>query len=119
MLPQYTESLHQRYPQVCDSCLPLVEDEIRRKDDMARSQALGGWLKQTKGKAKQRRVSATLQEREALSQALIIWRIRGCLWGITLLLFIVGYAAGELYHCRIIRVLSRFQSFLISDLSTD
>ncbi|KAE9408267.1 hypothetical protein BT96DRAFT_1030994 [Gymnopus androsaceus JB14] len=93
MLPQYTESLHERYPQVCDSCLLRVEDEIRRKDDMARAQALGGWLKQTKGKARQRRVSATLQERETLPKALFMWRIRGCLWGTTLLLFITGYFA--------------------------
>ncbi|KAF9076115.1 Ima1 N-terminal domain-containing protein [Rhodocollybia butyracea] len=91
MLPQYRESLHIRYPPVCESCLPAVEDEIQRKDAMARSQALGGWLKETKGKARQRRVSATLQEREKVSKELFVWRVRGVLWAATLMLFVVGY----------------------------
>ena len=72
-----------RYPPVCETCLPAVEDEIRKKDAMARTQALGGWLKETKGKARQRRVSATLQEREKVSRELFAWRIRGLLWGAT------------------------------------
>ncbi|KAJ3821804.1 Ima1 N-terminal domain-containing protein [Lentinula raphanica] len=91
MLPQYRESLHTRYPPVCESCAPAVEEEIRRKDAMARAQALGGWLKETRGKVRQRRVSATLQEREKVSRELLIWRIRGCLWVITLASFLSGY----------------------------
>ncbi|KAI6095514.1 hypothetical protein EDD16DRAFT_1720788 [Pisolithus croceorrhizus] len=49
-LPAYRESLHIRYPQVCAQCSPAVEDEIKRKDQMARTQALAGFLKDTKGK---------------------------------------------------------------------
>ncbi|KIK70775.1 hypothetical protein GYMLUDRAFT_32827 [Collybiopsis luxurians FD-317 M1] len=96
MLPQYRESLYVRYPPVCETCLPAVEDEIRKKDAMARTQALGGWLKETKGKARQRRVSATLQEREKVSRELFAWRIRGFLWGTSLISFLIGYAAALL-----------------------
>ncbi|KAG5220125.1 Integral inner nuclear membrane protein [Salix suchowensis] len=46
---------------------------------MARVSALGGWLKDSKGKDKQRRVSASV-EREKVNIELFIWRIRGCLW---------------------------------------
>ncbi|KAF5388560.1 hypothetical protein D9757_004594 [Collybiopsis confluens] len=93
MLPQYGESLHARYPVVCSNCLPAVEDEIRKKDTMARSQALGGWLKETRGKVRQRRVSATLQEREKASKEILAWRVRGCLWGASLTLFLTAYFA--------------------------
>ncbi|KAJ3750602.1 Ima1 N-terminal domain-containing protein [Lentinula detonsa] len=111
MLPQYRESLHTRYPPVCESCLPAVEEEIRRKDAMARAQALGGWLKETKGKVRQRRVSATLQEREKVSKELLIWRIRGCLWAITLMSFISGYIA-ILFDYRLFGRLSLLQPTL-------
>ncbi|KAJ3916623.1 Ima1 N-terminal domain-containing protein [Lentinula edodes] len=93
MLPRYRESLHTRYPPVCESCLPAVEEEIRKKDAMARAHALGGWLKETKGKVRQRRVSATLQERENISKELFAWRVRGCLWAATLGSFLAGYIA--------------------------
>ncbi|KAI6162079.1 Ima1 N-terminal domain-containing protein [Pisolithus thermaeus] len=84
-LPAYRESLHIRYPQVCAQCSPAVEDEIKRKDQMARTQALAGFLKDTKGKDRQRRVSATGKERGNLEPQLAIWRLRGALWWITLL----------------------------------
>lgn len=95
MLPRYRESLHTRYPPVCESCLPAVEEEIRKKDAMARAHALGGWLKETKGKVRQRRVSATLQERENIPKELFAWRVRGCLWAATLGSFLAGYIASE------------------------
>lgn len=84
-LPAYRESLHVRYPPVCAQCSPAVEDEIKRKDQMARTQALAGFLKDTKGKDRQRRVSATGKERENLEPQLAIWRLRGALWWTTLL----------------------------------
>ncbi|THV06000.1 hypothetical protein K435DRAFT_646074 [Dendrothele bispora CBS 962.96] len=90
MLPEYRESLHLRYPPVCDSCMPAVEEEIRKKDNMARSQALGGLLKETKGKVTQRRVSQTSEQRERVSKELVVWRVRGCLWGLTLLVAMLG-----------------------------
>lgn len=85
MLPEYRESLHARYPPVCEMCQQSVDDEIHRKDNMARVSALGGWLKDSKGKDKQRRVSASV-EREKVNIELFIWRIRGCLWAGTSLI---------------------------------
>lgn len=97
MLPQYRESLHLRYPPVCDECLPAVEDEIQRKDQMARRKALGGWLNESKGKEKQRRVSEIYVEKESLGLAteIIAWRIRGTLWVLTLALTAFGNLTGE------------------------
>lgn len=89
-LPDYRTSLHARYPPVCDKCLPAVEDEIRSKDHMARTKALGGWLKQSKGKEKERKVSGSGKHREKLGVQLAAWKIRGCLWATTLLLVVVG-----------------------------
>ncbi|KAJ7596871.1 Ima1 N-terminal domain-containing protein [Mycena floridula] len=97
-LPAYKESLHQRYPQVCQDCLPLVEEEIRNKDTMVRSRALGGWLKETKGKDRQRRVSGTLKERDKMSTQIIAWRLRGFLWVLTWLGSIIGSLAGAFHH---------------------
>ncbi|KAF8560218.1 hypothetical protein OG21DRAFT_1452054 [Imleria badia] len=86
-LPAYRESLHARYPPVCVNCLPAVEDEIEQKNQMARTKALGGWLKETKGKERQRLVSGSAKDRERLSMGfqLAIWRVRGALWWTTLL----------------------------------
>ncbi|KAG7099033.1 hypothetical protein E1B28_000913 [Marasmius oreades] len=89
-LPAYQESLYLRYPPVCGSCLPAVEDEIQRKNSMARSQALGGWLKQTKGKERQRRVSGTKPDKSRMAKEIAIWRTRGVLWALTLVLFMMG-----------------------------
>lgn len=94
-LPEYRESLHLRYPPVCESCLPAVEDEIRRKDNLARTTALGGFLKETKGKERQRRVSGTLKEREKVTMQIVAWRARGCLWAVTLTAALWGNFTGE------------------------
>lgn len=95
MLPDYRNSLHVRYPPVCDKCLPAVEEEIRSKDHMARTKALGGWLKQSKGKEKQRKVSGSGKQREKLGVQLAAWRIRGCLWALTLVIAVAGNSTGE------------------------
>ncbi|KAF8203181.1 Ima1 N-terminal domain-containing protein [Pholiota molesta] len=72
MLPAYRDSLHTRYPPVCESCLPQVEEEMRQKEQMARAKALGGWL----SKGKERR-----QRRERISSKEVYWwRVRGCLF---------------------------------------
>ncbi|CAE6414323.1 unnamed protein product [Rhizoctonia solani] len=42
--PAYKESLYSRYPPVCANCQPAVDEQIRQKDSMAKSAALGGWL---------------------------------------------------------------------------
>ncbi|KAJ6604493.1 Ima1 N-terminal domain-containing protein [Mycena vulgaris] len=78
-LEEYRESLHLRYPPVCDSCRPAVEEEIRRKDAMARTQALG--------KAKQRQTRTKLPE-------MLVWRVRGCLWAATLIVSMFCTASG-------------------------
>ncbi|KAJ7275202.1 Ima1 N-terminal domain-containing protein [Mycena haematopus] len=95
-LDEYRESLHLRYPPVCDSCRPAVEEEIRRKDAMARTQALGGWLNQTKGKARQRQASLTKEETAKLGMEMLAWRIRGYLWATTVLVSIIGSASAAL-----------------------
>ena len=105
-LPDYRNSLHTRYPPVCDECLPAVEEEIRLKDHMARTKALGGWLKQSKGKEKERKVSKSGKRRENLGVQLAAWKVRGCLWAITLLLIVAGNATGMV-------------SIIISDRVTD
>ncbi|KAJ6519662.1 Ima1 N-terminal domain-containing protein [Mycena sanguinolenta] len=95
-LDEYRESLHLRYPPVCDSCRPAVEEEIRRKDAMARTQALGGWLNQTKGKARQRQASMSREETAKLGMEMLLWRIRGYLWATTVLASIIGSASAAL-----------------------
>jgi len=96
MLPAYRESLHVRYPPVCETCLPLVEDEIRRKEHMARVHALGGWL--SKGKERQHQVSNEIQKEKAIAvdHTLFWWRVRGCLWVTSYLISIIGNLSGEL-----------------------
>ncbi|KAG8219678.1 hypothetical protein J3R82DRAFT_633 [Butyriboletus roseoflavus] len=92
-LPAYRESLHVRYPPVCLNCLPAVEDEIEQKNQMARTKALGAWLKESKGKERQRLVSDSGKDRERLGFQLAIWRVKGALWWITLLCVLVAHAA--------------------------
>jgi hypothetical protein len=93
MLPAYRESLYQRYPPVCESCLPQVEEEIRQKDHMARVQALGASL--SKGKQRQRRVSGPDPAKEAqMNKALYWWRIRGCLWAAGLCISLYAHISG-------------------------
>ncbi|KAF8167742.1 Ima1 N-terminal domain-containing protein [Crassisporium funariophilum] len=93
MLPAYRESLYLRYPPVCESCLPQVEEEIRNKEQMARVKALGGWL--SKGKERQRRVSGPDIEREKATVApMFWWKIRGCLWALSFVVSITTSLAG-------------------------
>ncbi|KAJ7654983.1 Ima1 N-terminal domain-containing protein [Mycena polygramma] len=95
-LDEYRESLHLRYPPVCESCQPAVEEEIRRKDAMARTQALGGWLNQTKGKVRQRQASLTKDDTDKLGMEMLAWRIRGCLWAGTVMTSMVASASAAL-----------------------
>lgn len=61
---------------------------------MARTQALGGWLKQTKGKERIRRVSSTTQGKEKVGIKMIMWRVRGFLWLTTLAVAVGGNSTG-------------------------
>lgn len=94
MLPAYRESLHVRYPPVCDSCLPLVEDELRQKEQMARVKALGGSLK--KGKERRRKASGPETEKQkSTADTMFWWKVRGYLWGLSFVVSITCSAAGE------------------------
>ncbi len=93
-LPEYKESLHARYPPVCDSCLPAIEEEIQNRDHMARTKALGGWLKESKGKDHSRHVSGSTRDRDHLTFEILAWRARGILWMFSLVLALLGYSAG-------------------------
>ncbi|KAI0048324.1 hypothetical protein FA95DRAFT_1491034 [Auriscalpium vulgare] len=83
--PAYRDSVYARYPQVCDECAPLVDAEIRKKDSMARADALGRSLKQTKGLDSRRLHSPGSRfDRHKLERELKWWRLRGVLWGVTM-----------------------------------
>jgi hypothetical protein len=110
VLPEYRESLYRRYPPVCDSCLPNVEEELSKKNLKARTTALGGWLKETKGKERQRQVIGPRKDRKKLPRQLLAWRVRGCLWSLTLTLALVINIAGALDHLPI-TLLSRWSSW--------
>ena len=94
MLPAYRESLDTRYPPICETCMPLIEDEIHRKEQMARVQALGGWL--STGKERQRRVSNEVQNpaMAGSDRTLFWWKVRGCLWALSTAFSIVGNISG-------------------------
>jgi hypothetical protein len=103
----YKTSIYARYPLVCEKCAPLVEEEIRKKDDMARSNALGSWLNESKKKDTRRhRVSLSTMDRHKLSRELRWWTARGALWMATLVLAVAADAAGE-YAGRLIPFLPR------------
>nr|GAT47830.1 predicted protein [Mycena chlorophos] len=89
-IEEYREALYSRYPLVCDSCRAEVEEEITRKDTMARSKALAGWLSQTKGKEQRRQVLAPQRKSDKLSRQLFAWRIRGLLWAATAVLSVLS-----------------------------
>jgi hypothetical protein len=74
--------------------MPAVEEAIRKKDKMARSAALATWLSRSKGEAK-RRVSHPELKREVIQVKLWAWKFRGCLWGASFALSILGNAASE------------------------
>lgn len=94
-LPAYRASLEKRYPSVCPACLPAVEEEIKRRDHMARTNALGVLLKNSKGKGKERQRQSSgshaQRNRATLEKDMFLWRIRGVLWSTTLVLVLSCY----------------------------
>jgi hypothetical protein len=62
---------------------------------MARTQALGGWLNQTKGKTRQRQASLTKDDVDKLGREMVVWRVRGCLWAATVFTSILGSLSGN------------------------
>ncbi|KAF9651998.1 hypothetical protein BDM02DRAFT_3090013 [Thelephora ganbajun] len=113
-LPSYQASVELRYPPVCPNCLPVVEEEIRSRDHMARTSALGHWLKSSKGKGKQRVASGGMhavgkgssQETGVMGVKKAkrdgeIWMVRGGIWIGTLGLSIGVDSAGSIFGWRI------------------
>ncbi|KAN0121670.1 Ima1 N-terminal domain containing protein [Russula decolorans] len=92
----YKASIYARYPPVCEKCAPLVEDEIRKKDVVARSNALGSWLNESKKKDTRRQVSVSNMDRHKLYRELRWWTARGFLWVITLLVAVSADVAGAM-----------------------
>jgi hypothetical protein len=82
--PAYEQSLYARYPPVCVNCEDNVAKEIARKDSMARTSALSGFLKETKGKERAR-VSSETSKAKKVDKGLLAWRVRGLLWALTTL----------------------------------
>ena len=72
-----------------------MEDEIRKRDQMARVRALGGALKTTRGTDSRRRSSATQKERDKLERELRAWKVRGCLWVSSLVCALAGHLCSE------------------------
>ncbi|KAG8898395.1 hypothetical protein FRC00_002865 [Tulasnella sp. 408] len=62
-LPAYKESLNLRYPPLCPSCAPAIEEVLERKNQMARTSVLGGWLRQSKQQAEAERRRAHEEEK--------------------------------------------------------
>lgn len=91
-MPAYTASLQARYPSVCRECQPAVDEELRKKEHMARTTALGRWLKRSRCVGTQRSTESQQGERNIL-----IWKVRGALWVATLALFVFVDLVGMCY----------------------
>jgi hypothetical protein len=93
--PAYEQSLLARYPPVCMNCEDNVSKEIARKDSLARTSALGGFLKHTKGKELARAVTKGKKARLGQDKSLLAWRIRGFLWITTTVMAISTFGICE------------------------
>jgi hypothetical protein len=87
--PAYEQSLYARYPPVCDDCEDNVSKEIARKDSLARSTALGGFLKDSKSKDRTRTAVAPRRTSVGTDKSLLVWYIRGALWVLTTLIALI------------------------------
>ncbi|KAF9822098.1 hypothetical protein IEO21_00092 [Rhodonia placenta] len=90
-LPEYRRSIEARYPPVCANCAPTIEEEIQRRDHMARTSALNGFLRASK--PVQRKVERTQRDKDKLAREIAMWKVRGALWAGCLLFTLVGHAA--------------------------
>jgi len=82
----------------------VVEEEIRKKDVVARSNALGSWLNESKKKDTRRQVSVSNMDRHKLYRELRWWTARGVLWVITLLVALSADVAGVYHLCSMFRL---------------
>lgn len=90
-LPEYRRSIEARYPPVCANCAPTIEEEIQRRDHMARTSALNGFLRASK--PVKRKVERTQRDKDRLAREIAMWKVRGALWAGCLLFALVGHAA--------------------------
>ncbi|KAI5124150.1 hypothetical protein M0805_000960 [Coniferiporia weirii] len=99
-LPAYRAALHTRYPPVCMKCAPAVDAEIARRDEMARTRALGGALQVSNASIRKpgahRTGGVNAGKRTGAGAGLVSWKVRGVLWTASLLFAILGNIAGIL-----------------------
>lgn len=81
---EYKRTLEARYPPLCAACAILVEEEIRRKNSMARLNVLGRGLVNSKRTDRKRQVSASVDDRVQLNRELLWWKVRGVMFWCTL-----------------------------------
>ena len=96
-LPAYKASLEVRYPLVCRSCLPAVQERIKQKEHFARSQAFGGWLETNRSgqrPALSRAPSIAKGDREKPWE-IWLWRAQGVLYVLNTAWTVVSYLAGQ------------------------
>ncbi|THH10167.1 hypothetical protein EW145_g1520 [Phellinidium pouzarii] len=111
-LPAYRAALYTRYPPVCSACAPAVDEEIARRDEMARTRALGGALQVSNaslrrpGVARERNLK-NVDRKTTRGASLLSWRVRGVLWSASFLVALLGYVVGALD----IRMPSRLWTF--------
>jgi hypothetical protein len=93
-LPAYKASLEVRYPLVCRTCLPAVQERIKQKEHFARSQAFGGWLETNRSGQRPalNRASPTTNNREKPWE-IWLWRAQGALYVLNTAWTITSYLA--------------------------
>ncbi|KAL1738002.1 hypothetical protein HDZ31DRAFT_12655, partial [Schizophyllum fasciatum] len=100
--PDYKAYAERKFPPLCASCAPAVEELIRQREQIARSHALSVWAKESKGKQRVQKLSLPKASQKGLSKQLALWRLRGLLYGTTTLAFIAGNTSAGLgyspYH---------------------
>ena len=93
-------SLQHRYPPVCSNCAPAVEAEIRKKDEYARTRALGGALKHSA----RPRIRSNNGQAPRLDgrESLLLWKVRGVLWAVSYVAALVAFGSGASFSLYVI-----------------
>ena len=88
-LPAYKAELELKYPQVCEDCEDRVRQRLQRNNYVAKTSALGIFLKQRKR-----------QQLESVNWGIVtwfrvvVWYVRGMLWWTTSLVFLIWCVVG-------------------------
>ncbi|CCJ31158.1 unnamed protein product [Pneumocystis jirovecii] len=88
--PLYRAFLEEQYPVVCDLCSSRVQEHLAKKNYIAKSNTLAGWLLNSK---------KTIDSKRSLPQSflrirLFIWGLRGIGWWIVTCSMVVYYILG-------------------------